>query len=237
MLLVIRMSDGISHILEKSISEARNILTYEESRSVLKKAGFPLNKMKFAKNTEECVFQASEIGYPVVLKVVSEDVLHKSDSGGVKIGIKSDEELRIAIEEMIVSVKNHYPNAVIKGFSIEEMVKGVELLVGTNTDEQFGKMIAFGIGGIFVEIYKDVVFRLIPVSKNDAEEMISEIKGKEMLNGFRGYPKVDKIELIDFILKVSQLIETHPNIKEMDLNPVVATTNGLKAIDARIILE
>ena len=231
------MSDEISHILEKTISEGRVILTYEESRTVMDKAGFSLNRMRFAKNSDECLIQATEVGYPIVLKVVSEDVIHKSDSGGVKIGIKSSEELRKAIDEMIVSVKNYYPNAVINGFSIEEMVHGVELLVGTNTDEQFGKMIALGIGGVFVEIYKDVIFRLIPITKNDVEEMMSEIKGKELFEGFRGLPKVDKSELIDFVLKVSNLIESHPIIKEMDLNPVIATSSGLKVIDARIILQ
>ncbi len=231
------MSAEIAKILENCTSEGRKVLTYEESRKVMKYADFPLNKMSVAKNLEDCITKANEIGYPVALKVVSGDVLHKSDSGGVKINLNSDEELRKAHKDMFDSIKAFYPSAEINGFSIEEMVEGVELLIGTNTDEQFGKMIALGIGGIFVEVYKDVVFRLIPVNKEDVLEMINEIHGKKMLDGYRGKPKVDKSELVSFVLGVSNLIESFPQIKEMDLNPVVATSDGLKAIDARIILE
>ena len=231
------MSSGILEILEQCKSQGRKILTYEESRKVMDSAGIPLNKMFFAQDVENCIAKASEIGYPVVLKIVSKDVVHKSDSGGVKVGIKSAEELRAACGEMLKRVKEYHSNAKIDGFSIEEMVEGVELLVGTNTDEQFGKMIALGIGGIFVEVYKDVSFRLIPVTKYDVEEMIDEIVGKKLLEGYRGKPKIDQNELISFVLKVSDLIESFPQIKEMDLNPVVGTFQGLRAIDARIILE
>ncbi|MHA1198003.1 MAG: acetate--CoA ligase family protein [Candidatus Heimdallarchaeaceae archaeon] len=231
------MKEEITNILEACAARNRSVLTYEESRTVMSLAGFPLNKMAFAKNLDECLTKADEIGYPIVLKVVSENVIHKSDSGGVEINIKSDVELRKAHENMIKSVLDFYPSAEISGFSIEEMVEGVELLIGTNTDEQFGKMIAFGIGGIFVEVYKDVSFRLIPVNETDIEEMFNEIKGKKLLEGYRGKPKVNKSELTKFILGISNLIESFPQIKEMDLNPVVATTDGLKAIDARIILS
>ena len=235
--LVIRMSTEIAKIIERCQLEGRKILTYEESRNVMHNAGFPLNRMTVAKDLEGCINKSEEIGFPLVLKVVSEDVLHKSDSGGVKVGIQSIEDLKKAFNEMNINVKNHYPEAEIESYSLEEMVEGVELLVGTNTDEQFGKMIAFGIGGIFVEVYKDVSFRLIPVTKRDVLEMIGEIEGKKLFKGYRGKPQVDQSELVAFILRVSELIEKYPQIKEMDLNPVVATTEGLKAIDARIILE
>jgi len=172
-----------------------------------------------------------------VLKVISEDVIHKSDSGGVKVGIKSDDELSKSYQEMIKNVLSFYPDAKIEGVSVEEMVSGVELLIGTNTDSQFGKMIAFGIGGVFVEVYKDVSFRLIPVSSKDVQDMITEIKGRAMFDGFRGLPKVNLEELASLILTVSNLIQDYPIIFEMDLNPVIATENGLQAIDARIILE
>ena len=231
------MNEEIKTILDTVRNEDRVILTYEESRKIMELADFPLNKMEIAKDSEDAILRADKIGFPVVIKVVSEDVVHKSDAGGVKVGIKSDEELRRAFEEMMVSVKNHYPDSVIEGVSVEEMVEGVELLIGTNTDSQFGKMIALGIGGVFVEIYKDVSFRLIPVTTSDVEEMILDIKGKAMLEGYRGMPAVDKQELISLVLKVSKLIEKFPIINEMDLNPVVATTDGLKVIDARIILE
>ncbi len=231
------MNDEIEKLLNKVKDNNRTILTYEESRKIMNLAGIPLNKMEIAKDLDDCLVKAKNIGYPIVLKVVSEDVLHKSDSGGVKIGIKFAEDLKKSYEEMMTKVRGFYPDAKIDGFSIEEIVEGVELLIGTNTDPQFGKMIAFGIGGIFVEVYKDVSFRLIPVKKVDVEDMINEIKGRKMLDGYRGKPKVDKDELKSLVLRISNLIEANPIIKEMDLNPVVATKNGLKAIDARIILE
>ncbi|NPD89144.1 MAG: acetate--CoA ligase family protein [Asgard group archaeon] len=231
------MKEEISSLLKQIKNLKREILTYEESRKIMELSDIPLNRMKLARNLEEGIEEANKLGYPVVLKIVSEDVIHKSDSGGVKVGINSEDDLKKAYDEMIQSVKEHYPAAKIEGVSIEEMVNGVELLIGTNTDSQFGKMIAFGIGGVFVEVYKDVSFRLIPVTKHDIEEMIDEIGGKKLLNGFRGMPAVNKEELTSLILKISKLIEENPIIKEIDLNPVVGTEKGLKAIDARIILE
>ena len=231
------MKEEIRKILENVKLSNRSILTYDESRKIMKLSGIPLNRMELAEDLDESLIKANSIGYPVVLKIVSEDVLHKSDSGGVKIGINSDEDFRNAYEEMMKKVRRFHPNVKIDRVSIEEMVEGVELLIGTNTDSQFGKMIALGIGGIFVEVYKDVSFRLIPVRKEDVEDMLSEITGRKLLDGFRGKPKVDKEELISLVLKISKLVEENPSIKEMDLNPVVATSEGLKAIDARIILE
>lgn len=227
----------IESIFEDVRHQKRNVLNYEESRKVMELAGIPLNKMKVAKDLEESIQRANEVGYPIVLKVISEEVSHKSDSGGVKVGIKSDDELSKSYQEMMESVLSFYPDAKIEGVSVEEMVSGVELLIGTNTDSQFGKMIALGIGGIFVEVYKDISFKLIPVSSKDVQDMIDEIKGKVMFDGFRGLPKVNLEELISLILTVSKLIEEHPIIFEMDMNPVVATESGLRAIDARIILE
>lgn len=231
------MNSEITKIFDTCINQGRNILTYEESRHIISLAKLPLNKMVIATNLEECLEKANKIGYPIVLKIVSQDILHKSDSGGVKINIQSKEELKKTYEEMMIKIRNFYPKAKITGVSIEEMVEGVELLIGTTTDLQFGKMIALGIGGIFVEVYKDVSFRLIPVTEGDVNEMINELEGKKLLEGYRGKPKLVKSELISLVLSVSKLIETYPQIKEMDLNPVIITKNGLKVIDARIILD
>ena len=231
------MNEEIKNILDEVKKENRSILTYEESRRIMELTGITLNEMRIAKDVEDAISKANEIGFPIVLKIVSEDVLHKSDAGGVKVGIKSSDELRSSFEEMLNSIKQTYPNAEIAGVSVEEMVEGVELLIGTNTDAQFGKMIALGIGGVFVEVYKDVSFRLIPITSDDVKEMILEIKGNKLLEGYRGNPVVDKQELASLVLKISKLIEEFPDIYEMDLNPVVATADGLKAIDARIILE
>lgn len=232
-----KMSSEITELLKKIKEQGRKVLTYEESRKIMKLAGIPLNQMEFATTEEECIAKANEIGYPVVLKIVSEDVIHKSDAGGVKVGIKSENELKQAYKEMYESVLKHYPDAKIDGVSVEEMVSGAEILIGTMTDMQFGKMIALGVGGIFTELYKDVTFRLIPITESDVEEMMQEIKGKKLFEGYRGLPAVDKKQLKEIMLKISSLVENNPIIKEMDLNPVVATKEGLKAIDARIILE
>ena len=231
------MNRNVKQILTQAKTQNRTILNYKESRKIMELTSIPLNKMELAKGLEESLLKANEIGFPIVLKIVSEDVVHKSDAGGVKIGINSNSELETAYNEMMLSIKEFYPEAQIDGVSIEEMVEGVELLIGTNTDEQFGKMIAFGVGGIFVEVYKDISFRLIPVYEEDIKEMISEIKGNKILEGFRGMPAVNKEELISLMLRISKLIEENLTIKELDLNPVVATEDGLKAIDARIILE
>lgn len=231
------MSAEIKKILEKIKKQGREVLTYEESRKIIDLAGLLLNKMALATNAEESIEKAREVGYPIALKIVSEDVIHKSDAGGVKVGIKSDEELKKSYEDMMVSIKKHYPIAKVDGVSIEEMVEGTEVLIGSMTDSQFGKMIALGIGGIFTELYKDVTFRLIPITKEDVKEMMNEIKGKKIFEGFRGLPPVKTEELTKLMLKVSKLIEENPIIKEMDLNPVVATEKGLITIDARIILE
>ncbi|MHA1399006.1 MAG: acetate--CoA ligase family protein [Candidatus Heimdallarchaeaceae archaeon] len=231
------MSEEIKTILREIKEQGRTVLTYEESRKVMELASIPLNKMEFAINLEECIEKAKEVGYPIVLKIISKDVIHKTEAGGVKVGIKSEEELMTAYEEMMKSVKEHYPEAKIEGVSIEEMVEGVEVLVGQTTDPQFGKMIAFGIGGIYVEVYKDVSFRLIPITEADVREMYAEIKGRKMLEGFRGKPAINLDELTELLLNISKLVEENPIIKEMDLNPVMVTEEGLKAIDARIILE
>ena len=231
------MSVEIKKLLEEIKDQGREVLTYEESRKIIDLVGLPLNKMALATNAEESIEKAREVGYPIALKIISEDVIHKSDAGGVMVGIKSDEELKKSYEDMMISIKKHYPTAKIDGVSIEEMVKGTEVLIGSMTDRQFGKMIALGIGGIFTEIYKDVTFRLIPITKEDVKEMMNEIKGKKIFEGFRGLPQVKKEELTNLMLKISKLIEENPIIKEMDLNPVVATEKGLITIDARIILE
>ncbi len=231
------MTESISKMLNDIKSQGRTVLTYEESRKVMELAGLPLNKMVIAKDLNDCIVKANEIGYPIVLKVISEDVLHKTEVGGVKVGIKTEEELRAAQLEMEKNVLKHYPNAKIEGYSIEEMVKGVELLIGQTTDIQFGKMLALGIGGIFVEIYKDVAFRLIPINESDVKEMYHEIVGRKMFEGFRGMPKIDMDELTTVLMNISKLVETNSIIKEMDLNPVMVTEKGLVVIDARIILE
>ena len=180
---------------------------------------------------------AEKIGFPIVLKVSSEDIVHKSDVGGVITGIRSKSDLKEQFDIMNDKISKSYPEAVIEGFIVEKMESGIELLIGSTHDPMFGPILAFGLGGIYVEVLKDVVFRLIPIEHEDATEMISEIKAAKILDGIRGQPPVDKKSLIDLLLKTSDFINKHPEIEELDLNPIFATDKGVSVVDARIILK
>ncbi len=234
-----KMSENpvIQKIFEKAIKNQEPFLGYEESRRVLAEIGIPFNKTKLVTSEDEAVKVAEEFGFPVVFKVVSPDISHKTEIGGVKVGIQNPEEARAAYKSIMESVKKHKPNARIEGIMVEEQVSGSELFVGVTKDPQFGHMIGFGMGGIFVEVYKDVTFRLIPIGVSDAYEMLQEIRGKKIYEGYRGRPKADPKELVKVLLSVSQFIENYPMVKEMDINPLMVTFDGIKAIDARIILD
>ena len=230
-------TDSISQHLSAAIKDGKSILMMDESREIVDLAGIPLNKSGLAKSWQEAVELANKIGYPLVMKVVSPQVVHKTDAGGVKINITSEDEVIKSYNEINISVKEKFPDAEIKGVLLEEMVHGPEFIVGTAFDSQFGHMIMFGVGGIFVEVYKDVTFRLVPITAGDAKDMLSEIKGKPLLEGVRGLPKADTDQLINILMKVSNLVNNHPNIREMDLNPIVVTENGIVAVDVKIVLN
>jgi acyl-CoA synthetase (NDP forming) len=227
-----------SSIFDQAKNEGRTILTEFESKELLKKAGIPVVETKMARNQKEAVLLSQEIGFPVVLKIASPDVIHKSDSGGVKLGLNNVARVRTAYDEIITNVNHHYPHAKIQGVSVQKMVRpGTEVIIGTNKDPQFGPVIMFGLGGLFVEILKDVAFRVIPLNERNAQEMIQEIKGYPLLQGYRGQKPADIPALIDLILKVSKFVDENPKIKELELNPVFAYSEGATAVDARIILE
>jgi acetyl-CoA synthetase (ADP-forming) len=177
-------------------------------------------------------------GFPVVLKIISPDVVHKTDSGGVKLSLKNVSEVKKAYHEILEAVGKQYPDAVIHGVSVQKMVRpGTEVIVGTSKDPQFGPVIMFGLGGIFVEILKDVSFRIVPVNRKDAQEMTEEIKGYALLRGYRGKEPANIPALVEIILRVSNFIHENPQIKELELNPVFAYEDRALAVDARIILE
>jgi acyl-CoA synthetase (NDP forming) len=227
-----------SSIFDQAKNEGRIILTEFESKELLKKAGIPIVKTKMARDQREAILQSQEIGFPVVLKIASPDVIHKSDSGGVKLGLNNVAGVRTAYDEIVTNVNHQYPHAKIQGVSVQKMVRpGTEVIIGTNKDPQFGPVIMFGVGGIFVEILKDVSFRIIPVNERNAREMIQEIKGYPLLQGYRGKEPADIPALIDLILKISKFVDENPKIKELELNPVFAYSEGAMAVDARIILE
>ncbi|WXG40955.1 MAG: acetate--CoA ligase family protein [Candidatus Freyarchaeum deiterrae] len=232
------MSNNINQIFKKALSENRTLLLEPEAKDVIKAYGIPVTKHKVSKTPEEAAKFAQEIGYPVVMKIVSRDVVHKSDSGGVKINIKNAEEAKKAYQEIQQNVRKAVPNYKFEGIIIEEFApEGREVIVGMTKDPQFGPALAFGLGGIFVEVLKDVSFRVAPITKYDAEEMIQEIKGYPILKGVRGQKPVDFEAIINILLNVSKLVMDHPEINEMDLNPVITYPDGAKTVDARIILS
>jgi acyl-CoA synthetase (NDP forming) len=218
--------------------KSQNVLTEVESKKFLKKAGIPVVEAKLARSKKETISISKKMGFPVVLKISSPDVVHKSDSGGVKLGLANATQVGKAYNEIISSVKKVYPKAQIEGVSVQSMAPpGVEVIVGMSKDPQFGPVLMFGLGGILVEVLKDVSFRIVPVTERDAREMIREIKGYPMLEGYRGQKPASIPALEKVIVKVSKFIEENPQIKELDLNPIFAYPDKAVAIDARIILE
>ena len=232
------MSAKVIKIFEKVKSQGRSFLLEQEAKTVCKEYGIPITKMRIAKSADEAVDYSNEIGYPVVLKIISPDVLHKIDVGGVVLDINNKEEVRHAYNQIIGTVKIHKPTAKIEGVLIQEMVPpSTEVIIGGIKDPQFGPTIMFGLGGTFVEVMKDVSFRIAPINKEDAQEMITEIKAYPILKGYRGQSPRDVDAIVEILLNTSRLIMDNQNIQELDLNPVMVYTNGAKTVDARIILE
>jgi acyl-CoA synthetase (NDP forming) len=218
--------------------KSQNLLTEVESKELLKKAGIPVIEAKLARSKKEAIAMSREMGFPVVLKISSTDVVHKSDSGGVKLGLTNFTQVGKAYSQIISSLKQAYPEARIDGVSVQTMAPpGVEVIVGMSKDAQFGPVLMFGLGGILVEVLKDVSFRIVPVTERDAREMIKEIKGYPVLQGYRGQKPASIPALEQLIVKVSQFVEKNPQIKELDLNPIFAYPDKAVAVDARIILE
>jgi len=214
------------------------ILTEVESKELLKQWGIPVIETKLARTKKEAVSISKGIGFPVVLKIISPDVVHKSDSGGVRLGLANATQVSNAYSEIMVSMRQKYPKAAIQGVSVQPLARpGIEVIIGVSQDPQFGPVIMFGLGGVLVEVLKDVSFRIVPVTRRDAQEMIKEIKGYPILEGYRGQEPASISALEELIVKVSQFIEQNPQIKELDLNPIFAYKDKAIAVDARIILE
>jgi acyl-CoA synthetase (NDP forming) len=227
-------TDGRRQAMVKS----QNLLTEVESKELLKKAGIPIVEAKLARSKKEAISVSREMGFPVVLKISSPDVVHKSDSGGVRLGLANAAQVGKAYSEIVSSIKKAYPDAQIEGVSVQPMAPpGVEVIVGMSKDPQFGPVLMFGLGGILVEVLKDVSFRIVPVTERDAREMIKEIKGYPLLQGYRGQKPASIPALEKLIMNVSQFVENNPQIKELDLNPIFAYPDKAVAVDARIILE
>ena len=223
-------------IIEKAKKEKRSLLE-TEAKELLREYGISVPDFKLIKSEDEIVGLAKEINFPIVMKIVSPDIIHKTDAGGVKVGIKDEKEAKAAYQDIIYKVKKYKKEAKISGVIAYSMIpQGTEIIIGMMKDPQFGPVIMFGLGGIFVEILKDISFRILPLEERDAEEMISEIKGYQILKGIRGETPKDVKSIRDVLMKISQLVMDNPEIKEIDLNPVFVFNKGLQVVDARIIL-
>ena len=229
---------AVQQIVETAKREGRNLLMEIEAKDMLRQAGVSVVDTRLATSREAAMATSRELHFPVVLKIASPDVVHKTDAGGVKLNLRTTAQVGKAYDEIMQSVKTKCPQARIDGVSVQQMARpGVEVIIGMSKDPQFGPVIMFGLGGVWVEILKDVAFRIVPLERRDAREMIHEIKGLPLLQGYRGQEAADLTNLEDLILKVSAFVEQHPEIKELDLNPVFAYKDGAVAVDARVVLE
>ncbi|MFB7275120.1 acetate--CoA ligase family protein [Streptomyces sp. NPDC056244] len=229
---------AVRAVLDAALAEGRTALTAPEGKAVTDAYGIPTPAEALAEDVDEAVALADRIGFPVALKIVSPDVLHKTDAGGVRIGLASAAEVRGAFTAIITNVKAYAPEARILGVQVQQMVPaGTEVLIGTVTDPTFGKIVAFGLGGVLVEVLKDVTFRLAPATRDDALSMLDGIRAAEVLRGVRGGAAADREALAGLVVKVSRLAADFPEIAEVDLNPVFASANGVMAADVRILLS
>jgi acyl-CoA synthetase (NDP forming) len=225
-------------IIKRARNEGRTVLTEIESKELIGQSGISVNDTRLAKSRSEASSISQEIGFPVVLKVASPDIVHKSDAGGIRLGLETPEQVEQACDEILGATRRSYPKANLLGVSVQKMAApGVEVIIGMSRDAQFGPVLMFGLGGVFVEILEDVSLRVIPVTRRDVSEMIKEINGYKMLTGYRGMPPVDESKLGDMLLVVADFVTQYPVIKELDLNPVIAYGDGAIAVDARIVLE
>jgi acyl-CoA synthetase (NDP forming) len=225
-------------ILDRARQENRTVLTEIEAKQILMQSGINCTDTKLAATKEAAVELSEQFGYPVVLKVSSVDISHKSDAGGVKVNLKNRAEVENAYDAIIQSCKAAVPTAKIEGVSVQPMGKsGIEVIMGMIKDPSFGPVIMFGLGGVFVEVLKDVAFRVIPIEESDAEDMINEIKGKKLLEGYRGQEPADVGYLQQMLLKLSDFVDATPEIQEIDMNPVFSYRDGAVVVDARIILS
>ncbi|MFH1445095.1 MAG: acetate--CoA ligase family protein [Nanoarchaeota archaeon] len=211
-------------------------LSDTETLKLMRKYSIPYPVYSIVRTEDECSKKAKSIGYPVTLKIVSKDIVHKTEAGGIEIGLEDDLEVRHAYKKIHANVKRKQPRAKVEGILVQQMIGGHETIIGANYDQQFGPVIMFGMGGIFVEVLKDVSFRLIPIERKDAQEMIREIKGYSILKGVRGHKAVNFKAIEDILLKISRMMTKEKKIKELDLNPVFVSFRGAVAVDARIIV-
>ena len=219
-------------IIEKARTTGRTMLPADDVNGILTAYGIPVAEWKIAKDADEAVKAAQEIGFPVVVKVDAETIVHKSEMGGVAINLMDADAVRQAVEKMSKAHKEPDLKFLVQKY----LPGGKEVIVGAKADDELGHLIMCGLGGIYVEVFKDVAFKLSPVTDVEAEEMLSSLKAAPLLKGVRGEKGIDQKRLIEIIQRVSQLVTDIPEIREMDLNPIIAFEDGVFAVDARMSL-
>src|ERR1700759_2958511 len=230
--------DAVRKVLDQVKADKRTSLTAPEGKIVCDAYGIPVPKEGVAKSAADAAKIATGMGFPVVMKIVSPDILHKTEAGGVVVGVKTAADAEKTYDVILANAKKYKADAKIEGIQIQQMLAGgTEVIVGSITDASFGKLVAFGLGGVLVEVLKDITFRLAPATKDDALSMLDGIQAHEMLMGVRGGDPVNREALADVIVKVSQLVNDFPEIVELDLNPVFATKNDAIAADVRIVVD
>jgi acetyl coenzyme A synthetase (ADP forming)-like protein len=231
-------SAAVRQVLDRARAEGRSALTAPEGKLVCDAYGIAVPKEGVASSSGDAVSLANAMGFPVVLKIVSPDILHKTEAGGVLVGLNSADEVARGYDTILANAKNYKSDAKIDGVQVQQMLTaGQEVIIGAVTDGSFGKLVAFGLGGTLVEVLKDITFRLAPCTRDEALSMLDGIQAAEMLKGVRGGDAVHRDALADLIVRVSQLVSDFPQISEMDLNPVFATKAGAIAADVRIVCD
>lgn len=229
---------AVRSVLEKVKSEGRQALTAPEGKLLCDAYGISVPQEGLARSADEAAVMAADMGFPVVMKIVSPDILHKTEAGGVIVGVKSGDEAKAAYDQIVANAKAYKADAQIDGIQVQQMLAGgQEVIIGAVTDSSFGKLVAFGLGGVLVEVLKDITFRLAPVTRDEALSMLDGIQAAEMLKGVRGGDPVNRDALADMIVRVSTLVNDYPEIVELDLNPVFATKDGAIAADVRIVVD
>src|ERR1700710_2189330 len=230
--------DAVRKILDAVKADKRTSLTAPEGKLVCDAYGIPVPKEGVAKSAEEAAKIASAMGFPVVMKIVSPDILHKTEAGGVVVGVKNAADVATNYATILANAKKYKADAKIEGIQIQQMLLGgTEVIIGSITDGSFGKLVAFGLGGVLVEVLKDITFRLAPATKEDALSMLDGIQAHEMLKGVRGSDPANRDAIAGIIVKVSQLVSDFQEIVELDLNPVFATAKDAIAADVRIVVD
>jgi acyl-CoA synthetase (NDP forming) len=219
------------------LADATTMLDELESKELLKRAGIPIVETRLARDQQEAVDISGDLGFPVAIKVASRDVMHKSDVGGVQLNLGDATAVRNAYDAIMTSLKEHQPTANITGVTVQRMAPaGIEVIIGMSQDPSFGPVMMFGLGGTLVEVLGDVALRVLPIDRRDASAMLRELRGRPLLDGFRGRAGADVAALENLLLQVSDFVVLHPEIQQLDLNPVIAYPHGNLVVDARVVL-